>query len=629
MAPTLRPQHGPAPTSAYAGAVVTAVCPSPRALGQPGRGPASIEAEAGVVLKSLSTRESPHPRAEVHFPLSGTIVMAVCLLSVVGCSRDARIGTDARGGAVYAAGYVECVVYLHEHGFWERRLHLDVLLAALAPALVPQQAPGVASLVCWCFGVGIGVYFHIVQNILAARLTGILGVPVGLCFVGFELADRLEPTRRILRHNSSPGTTWSMREDVLSCDLTKVGVIHDVHVCLPCAPLSHTGGGGDANAREFLHEEFTAACTNRSTPLLSTPWADALVHSVLLVGAARLVNPACSFTYETSAHARKAALDTVFAMFVCVLAGAEPHARVVHCEQTSAMRGKRFIITSSASEHNLASAPPPLTIESLMAGYLATLASVEDGVGFAVSAEQRSHFLRLTSGYYASSTMCDGQGRFAGYTLKVDMWRHGVLTETLSVPLGFELLCRLYGLRSWHLDQLVHSSWHVVCSMVSGAIPARTLAPVITHNFDTRAFVLPPGEVVALRMGLPICKVHIDRIVDGTKRIEYRLCTLQRFGQLQHVAGTGKAIYVSFTCMPHVRCLRYRATVGAPIPMHDITDPVSRLALIELADSQWLQAQAHGGAQAAAAGVGPVTHVFPIILLAKFELTDSLQTDDE
>lgn len=368
MPPILRQQQqSSAPPRAYPGSIVEA--PTSGALGQPvADGPSVM---AGVVIKSLSTRESLYPRVRVYFPRPNlSVEMALSELRLLSSSRDARLSAGCSGLTVYVEGYLESVEFLRTHNFWERRLHLDVLLTSMAPALAPGQTLDPTILVCWCVGIGIGVYFHIVQNILIGRLPDILGVPVSLCFVGFELANRLAPTRALLNFNSHPDTKWSLREDVLSVILATISCIHDVHICLPCSPLSFTGGGGGANAREFFHEELTfafASGNDRSTPLISTPWADALLHSVLLVGAARRVNPTCSFTFETSAHARQAALNAILAMFVCVLCGSELHA-LEHCKLTSAMLGKHFIITSSAlpPSHRLsrADSPAPRSSES-------------------------------------------------------------------------------------------------------------------------------------------------------------------------------------------------------------------------------------------------------------------------
>lgn len=612
MPPVLRQQqHTSAPVRAYPGSIVEAPAfkAFARTFGQPVADGRSVM--AGVVLKSLSTRASLYPRVRVFFcRYNRTVEMALSELRLLSCSRDARISADSSAPAVYVEGYLESVEYLRAHNFWERRLHVDVLLTSIAPSLAPGQALDPTILVCWCVGVGIGVYFHIVQNILIGRLTDILGVPVSLCFVGFELANRLAPTRALLKYNSHPDTKWCLREDVLSVILATIGFIHDVHICLPCSPLSFTGGGGNANAREFFHEEFTfASCKDGSIPLISTPWADALLHSVLLVGAARRVNPMCSFSFETSAHARQAALDAVLAMFVCVLGDTELHARVEHCKQTSAMLGKRFIITSSALPPPPSQATPPPTVQSLVSDYLRTHASAEEGVSFTVSEDQRSHILRLTSGYYASSTLCNGRGRFAGYTIAVDVWRDGKRIETRAVPLGFELLCRFYGLRPWWLDPLARASWHVICTMVSGAVPASTLAQILLPNFNTQAFVCPPGEARARTVGMTVMKAHVLRILARTKRMEYRLCIPYWVQRLEQFAATGAVITISFTCMPFVRCVRCRAIVDKRVPVRGITDdPISRLALIEFGDKRWLKAGAPEG--------GLVTDAYPIRLLA-------------
>jgi hypothetical protein len=42
---------------------------------------------------------------------------------------------------------VEFARYLHDHHFWERRLHLDVLLELLAFALTPRSSPQATTLV--------------------------------------------------------------------------------------------------------------------------------------------------------------------------------------------------------------------------------------------------------------------------------------------------------------------------------------------------------------------------------------------------------------------------------------------------------------------------------------------------
>jgi hypothetical protein len=530
-------------------------------------------------------------------------------LRVISCSLDAQVA-GRRGQVRYVDGYYDCVKYLHAQHFWERRLHLDILLAVLAPNLVPLKAILPTVLVCWCVGVGIGVYFHVAQNILRARLADILGERVRLSFVGFELANRLAPTSEVLAQNSDADTEWSVREDVLSVDLNAVPFIHDIHISLSCAPLSHTGGGGDVYAEVFMHEEFTmgSGSVDCTKPLISTPWADALVHSALVVGAVRIVNPNCSFVFETTANSRQHARSVVLDLFACVLGGIQLHAHVEMCKTTSAMLGERYFVTSASVAAAIGSVQAP-TVQSIISEYLLTSVSAEEGVTFKVSTRQRDKILRLTSGFYASSTRCDGRGRFVGYMVAVDVWRNGMIEQELTLPLGFEFLSRLYGLRSWWLNPLGRFVWQTICSMVSGAVPAGTLLHVTLQNFNMSAFICARGEARVLVLGLPVMRRFAERLLTREQRFEFRLCTRHWMTKLGRIAGISAVVTISFTCTPLVKRARCRATIGEPVPLHSIADSMSRSVLIELADQKWLDENTGDYTKL-------VRHAFPIMILA-------------
>jgi len=72
----------------------------------------------------------------------------------------------------------------------------------------------------------------------------------------------MSATRKLLRQHSADATAWEVREDVRGVELEFMLHVNDVHISLPCAPIIHSGGAGDARV----------------------PFADALVNFVLLVG---------------------------------------------------------------------------------------------------------------------------------------------------------------------------------------------------------------------------------------------------------------------------------------------------------------------------------------------------------
>jgi hypothetical protein len=164
------------------------------------------------------------------------------------------------------------------------------------------------------------------------------------------------------------------------------------------------------------------------------------------------------------------------------------------------------------------------------------------------------------------------------------MVRNGSVVRTINVPLGMEMLVRVYGLRNWWLNPLVRFPWSVICSMVSGAVPAPTLACVIIPSFNTSAFIRARGSRRGLGVGLTITTPFPQSVLARTKTVEYRLCTERWIGRLGPLAGSGTVITLAFMCWPLVRSVRCRATVGLPLAVDLIADDGARVALTLQAD---------------------------------------------
>lgn len=548
-------------------------------------------------------------------------------LSVVGRSLDAQVGPQGTCKRT-APGYYACVRILHVNQWWERRRHLDTLVHVLAPGLRRSGSIDLMTLRAWLVGMGIGVHFHVVQNVLASNLAMVLGAPVRVVFVGFEKGRKLDAARALLRANAAQSTDWRVVDDILSVAPDKVPFLDELHISIPCAGISLAGSGVTGATRAYAGEEFVISPTTaaqRRRPQATNAYGDLILHCAVIAGAAGTVNPAVGVTFETTANSRPQVRQEIVNIIACARGALQTSFVEVCCEHTSAMSGKRLFVTSrpidmatpvaSAAAAEIHLSPEPATAQGVFAEYVCSASTVEPGVSFVVSAKQPAHFPRLMTGYYASSTTCGGEGRFAKYTLHVDLLRGGVVADTLSVPLGLEALSRLHGLRPWWLDRLAQFDWSVVCSLVSGAVPAGTVAHVVMRNFDIPGYVRAHGYARSVVLPLSIRPVSVPELLARRMHVEYRLCTAHWMSKLGQIAGTGAAVTVVYSCEPLRARLHCRATVDQPIDVHTVADCRSRVALLRL------------GWQIVAGGGALVRNCYPITLIAIEDHSVLLRSD--
>jgi hypothetical protein len=175
--------------------------------------------------------------------------------------------------------------------------------------------------------------------------------------------------------------------------------------------------------------------------LVCTPYAKELIWCALLVAAAAKVNPAVSFTFETSANARACALGVIAELFRCALGGQPVHEHFEDCATSSAMTGKRGFLSSSRVVPAVASPDAP-TLQRIVRDYLSDFATA--GCEYVVSATEPAKLCRLLSGFFASSVSTasgcavrDGKPiGFARYRVHVDCVRTGQVLETFSIALS-------------------------------------------------------------------------------------------------------------------------------------------------------------------------------------------------